>query len=247
MLSTSVLSLATIQIGTGPSIVFDVLKKLTDFPVLEHIHIVGHLTAPILSDLLPQLRNKSNRLLSFTNVRSWTETGLSPLRVFCEDHPEWSVVELADRLPEFNPQTITFSCRASDKPELPSTIKMGISFSKAVGRYVWNAMTDQDLYTSPEQYRTRLSTCMLCPKRSGKSGDQCSLCGCYLVEKAKLLSEQCPIGKWSERHAESLSTIEIELTKSKPIGMPAGGISEQTVGRCGGCGGGRKSGQLKPT
>ncbi len=41
----------------------------------------------------------------------------------------------------------------------------------------------------------RLNTCKECPHIT-KMFTQCNLCGCFLELKVKILSAQCPIGKW---------------------------------------------------
>ena len=42
-------------------------------------------------------------------------------------------------------------------------------------------------------FEARLTVCNTCPHRVE---GRCSLCGCFIVPKAKLLSEKCPDGRW---------------------------------------------------
>ena len=47
----------------------------------------------------------------------------------------------------------------------------------------------------PELQR-RLEVCSLCDQRND---DRCSVCGCYLAEKASWRSSECPLGKWNQK------------------------------------------------
>jgi hypothetical protein len=43
-------------------------------------------------------------------------------------------------------------------------------------------------------YRRRILTCQLCPKLMITGN--CSVCGCFVKDKAKYVGESCPLGKW---------------------------------------------------
>jgi len=48
---------------------------------------------------------------------------------------------------------------------------------------------------APDLAKSRLSMCEACPSFT-KLSRQCSLCGCYMDIKVKLLEAECPAGKW---------------------------------------------------
>lgn len=43
-------------------------------------------------------------------------------------------------------------------------------------------------------YNIRLARCKMCPKLL--STGNCTLCGCFVKDKAKYKDESCPINKW---------------------------------------------------
>ena len=58
-------------------------------------------------------------------------------------------------------------------------------------------------YVDPETYRKRLTICNECPERleyskgkTLKKLSRCPECGCILSLKAKLDTEECPLGDW---------------------------------------------------
>jgi len=48
----------------------------------------------------------------------------------------------------------------------------------------------------PEEYGRRLEICDSCDKLIPGTS-RCSLCRCFMGQKAKFQAFQCPIGKWS--------------------------------------------------
>lgn len=44
-----------------------------------------------------------------------------------------------------------------------------------------------------DQYKKRLSICALCPEFTGT---KCKKCGCFTDQKARLVNQKCPLGKW---------------------------------------------------
>ncbi len=43
-------------------------------------------------------------------------------------------------------------------------------------------------------YDKRTAICSLCPKKMITGN--CSVCGCFVSDKAKYVGESCPLGKW---------------------------------------------------
>ncbi|MCA9058461.1 MAG: class I SAM-dependent methyltransferase, partial [Planctomycetaceae bacterium] len=113
--------------------------------------------------------------------------GLLPaLRRFLKERPEWSVVSHT----QANHGLTVISRDPADKPKLPGTVKMAANFSKALAAHVADGLQKTD--TADLQHR--LEICSLCHQRTN---DRCSLCGCYLAEKASWRSSECPLGKWN--------------------------------------------------
>jgi len=48
--------------------------------------------------------------------------------------------------------------------------------------------------TPKEQYKERLTTCETCPHITPLQ--RCALCGCFVIVKAKVKSQECPAGRW---------------------------------------------------
>jgi len=64
-------------------------------------------------------------------------------------------------------------------------------------------LLDSNKYVSKEELIERLTLCNSCPERLEKSGDKpltkfsrCPECGCFLRLKARLETEECPLGDW---------------------------------------------------
>ena len=58
-------------------------------------------------------------------------------------------------------------------------------------------------YVSREEYQKRLKLCNDCPERLKESDgkpltkfSRCPECGCFLRLKARLETEECPLGDW---------------------------------------------------
>ncbi|MCA9058464.1 MAG: class I SAM-dependent methyltransferase, partial [Planctomycetaceae bacterium] len=113
--------------------------------------------------------------------------GLLPaLRQFLKERPEKSVVSHT----QANHGLTVISRDPTDKPKLPGTVKMAANFSKALAAHVADGLQKTD--TADLQHR--LEICSLCDQRTN---DRCSVCGCYLAEKASWRSSECPLGKWN--------------------------------------------------
>ena len=75
---------------------------------------------------------------------------------------------------------------------MPGTIKMAANFGKSLAAHVADGLQKVE---APELQR-RLEICTLCDQRND---DRCSVCGCYLSEKASWRSSECPLGKWNQK------------------------------------------------
>jgi hypothetical protein len=108
------------------------------------------------------------------------------LMQFMRLHPEWTVVY----------STVTqhglmvLSRNPDDKPKRPSIIQMGPTFLKHLGQHVVDGLKN----VGKEQLEARLEECWLCDLRT--ANEQCSLCGCPLLDKASWRSSRCDANKW---------------------------------------------------
>ena len=50
---------------------------------------------------------------------------------------------------------------------------------------------------SEEEFKERMSICEKC-NRYDTSQSRCMECGCFMLLKARLGTEDCPLGKWNE-------------------------------------------------
>lgn len=110
---------------------------------------------------------------------------LPALRRFMRDRPEWSVIHHA----HYQQGITVISRDPADKPKLPGMLTMAANLAKAMARHVADGAKLADLPV----LEARLNTCMTCDQRRD---DRCTVCGCFLAEKAKLRTAECPLGKW---------------------------------------------------
>jgi hypothetical protein len=64
-------------------------------------------------------------------------------------------------------------------------------------------LLDTSKYVNKQEYKRRLELCNSCPERLEFSEkkqltkfSRCPECGCFCVLKAKLKTEECPLGDW---------------------------------------------------
>jgi hypothetical protein len=83
----------------------------------------------------------------------------------------------------------------SEKPKMPGMGKLAKNFSGAVKRAAAAAMKGETVFVDKLTKNTRLAICNMCELRVGS---RCSHpeCGCFLKEKTKYATEECPDGKW---------------------------------------------------
>ena len=151
-------------------------------------------TADQLTQELQRHADKVRRRIVLHDTQIFGERGedggpglLPALRRFLKEQPEWSVVSHT----QTNHGLTVISRDPADKPKLPGTVKMAANFSKALAAHVEDGLQKADA----ADLQHRLEICSLCDQRNG---DRCSVCGCYLAEKAVWRSSECPLGKWNQ-------------------------------------------------
>ena len=107
---------------------------------------------------------------------------------FMHRHREWSVVHNATH----QHGLMVLSRNQEDKPPRPSIVKMGPTFLKHLSEHIVDGVKN----VSQEQLEKRLEVCWLCDMRTHE--EQCGLCGCSLIAKAKWRSSRCDANKWAE-------------------------------------------------
>jgi tetratricopeptide (TPR) repeat protein len=71
----------------------------------------------------------------------------------------------------------------------PGMLRMALSATKAMANFVGAGFQT----APPEMQQKRLQTCAACEHFTGM---RCKICGCFIQVKSRMLSEDCPIGKW---------------------------------------------------
>jgi tetratricopeptide (TPR) repeat protein len=71
----------------------------------------------------------------------------------------------------------------------PGLLRMAVSAVRSMTRFVGSGFKT----ASPETVQRRLRTCAGCEHYTGL---RCRICGCFTNVKARMLQEECPIGKW---------------------------------------------------
>ena len=109
------------------------------------------------------------------------------LRAFLLEFPEWSVVYHT----QANHGLTVISRDPRDKPALPGRITMAANLTRAVAAHVADGLKKVET----KDLQQRLEVCSVCELRKD---DRCTVCGCYLAEKASWRSSECPLGKWNQ-------------------------------------------------
>jgi hypothetical protein len=78
---------------------------------------------------------------------------------------------------------------------LPSKAKMAFSLFRSLRDAGKSALEGKGLVADSDVSNKRIAICAKCPQFI-KDQNRCSLCGCFLKAKVKMISESCPIGKW---------------------------------------------------
>lgn len=77
--------------------------------------------------------------------------------------------------------------------EYPPILEQGKNLLSSVSNFIRSGFE----LTPDEEYKKRLDICNNCPSLDQKAG-RCTECGCFIKTKAKLKSDQCPLGKWEK-------------------------------------------------
>jgi hypothetical protein len=77
---------------------------------------------------------------------------------------------------------------------LPSTLSMIQNLAFTFLNVTKTAITTGRIVADKVIIEKRITTCRSCPHLIG--GKRCTICGCFVVAKAGLQSEQCPKGLW---------------------------------------------------
>ena len=151
-----------------------------------------HTAAQLTAELERHARNVRRRIV-LHDTQIFGERGedggpglLVALRAFLKAHPDSLVIYHTP----VNHGLTVISRDKADKPALPGRITMAANLARAVAAHVADGLQKAD---APELQR-RLETCSVCELRND---DRCTVCGCYLAEKASWRSSECPLGKWN--------------------------------------------------
>jgi hypothetical protein len=174
----------------GDSLVVDIGE--TDLLFIDTKH-----TADQLWSELDRHASKVRRWIVLHDTQIFGERGedggpglLPALRRFVNARPEWSVIYHT----QANHGLTVLSRDPRDKPSLPGKITMAANFTKALATHVADGLQKVEA----SELQARLEICSLCELRTD---DRCSVCGCYLAEKAAWRSSECPLGKWNQEIA----------------------------------------------
>jgi len=70
------------------------------------------------------------------------------------------------------------------------------NFIKSMAKVFWALITLKKVKVSDREFMRRHNICMDCDQLLRKK--RCKQCGCFVDPKARLLTEKCPLGKWSK-------------------------------------------------
>lgn len=85
-----------------------------------------------------------------------------------------------------------------NKKEYPSLFQQAKNLSK----FGWDMMQyviqneDRVLFVTDEVFRDRMTICKACDRYDDLQ-NRCTECGCYLNQKARMILDGCPLGKWN--------------------------------------------------
>jgi hypothetical protein len=74
-----------------------------------------------------------------------------------------------------------------------------VNVAKAAGRVAEKAVEGGDILVSEDVKNDRMALCVL--NSCGFydiDNNTCTACGCYLSQKTKLTTEECPVGYWGK-------------------------------------------------
>lgn len=80
--------------------------------------------------------------------------------------------------------------------EYPSLLQQGKNLSQFTWRLIhYLHQNAGNLHVSDSIFNERMSLCQSC-EHFDQSQTRCTQCGCFLNVKAKMMFEECPVGKW---------------------------------------------------
>jgi len=82
----------------------------------------------------------------------------------------------------------------SEEDKFPSIYQQARNLQGAVKRVARAAAGGEEILAGDEEKERRMNVCRKCRHMSSKG--RCSQCGCFIVFKSGLKTEECPIGKW---------------------------------------------------
>lgn len=148
--------------------------------------------AAVLREQLARLAPSVTRWIVLHDTQTHGETGtdggpglLPALRDYMRDNPRWSVISHNDKQHGLT----VIGCQDKDKPQLPKASTMAGNLGKALVGYV----AEGGKNATPEQVEDRLLVCSTCPQRRNT---RCAVCGCFVGAKAKMATQECPLGYW---------------------------------------------------
>jgi hypothetical protein len=81
-------------------------------------------------------------------------------------------------------------CNGGAKPKITRVVKEALLTAANV---VGHAITKGELAAPSDLIQRRVDLCMKCPHLNGQ---RCSICACFVHQKAALKNAHCPINKW---------------------------------------------------
>lgn len=110
---------------------------------------------------------------------------MGQLREWLRHNPAWTVVYRTEEC--FG--LVVLSCDERDKQALPTVLEQAGNLLGSLGAFAVSGFQ----YVTEDEWRERLAVCDVCEHRTGK---RCAECGCFVESKAKLRSDNCPLGRW---------------------------------------------------
>jgi glycosyltransferase involved in cell wall biosynthesis len=144
---------------------------------------------------------------------------------WCRDRPEWSVTAEYEN----NNGLLVMSRDPADKPEPPKVgVGAFLKFGAAMIRFKASGLP----VLEDAEVAARLDVCAICKLRNN---DQCTKCGCFLIErpdggpgKALIPTEDCPYAKWPP--PPHVRAAQAAAGKAPPPGRPSQGDAGPKAG-----------------
>lgn len=109
-----------------------------------------------------------------------------------------------------------------EKPkEYPSVAQQGKNFISSMAKFAKSGFE----LTGEQDYEKRIAICAECPSLDREAG-RCRECGCFVRTKAKIKSDQCPLGKWEKPDAPQKEESRVQTNNF---------VHTEIVNGCDGC------------